>query len=704
MSPEQAAGQPAGFQADQFSLGAILYELATGRRAFARKTTVQTLSAILESEPPPLHEVNPSFPPPARWVVERCLAKNPADRYASTVDLAHQLRSVREHFAEASSGPSIADGALPKPRRRLRAWPIVATVLAALVVLLGLLAVPSVNDFVRERLGLLPLPAEKRVAVLPVVCRGGIEAERDACEGMFDFVIAKLGEQERFQRALSVVPAVEIRQSGVDSADAARRRLGATLAVHITAEQVGDQSLLSVSLIDTARLRQLRGSSRTFATSGVSRLDQAVDAVVEVLNLQLDEDAKSALRAGGTSVAAAATLFAQGLQATPYQTARTALEKYDQQRSLEQAIELFNRALELDRDYAHALAGLGEARLRLYQLTRQPEQIALAEGHCRRALELDNTLGQAWQTLGNLHAQTGQPEEALGDFKKALDRRPANAEIYRDIASAYDKLNRPKDAEAAFQTAFGLRPSSWSIYSYYGSFLNSKNRYVEAEAAFRQAMQMAPDNARLWSNLGGALYNQGRRGEALAAFDRSIAIHPSGIGYSNVATIRFYKGEYGAAARALEQASTLSPRDYRIWRNLGAAYYWAPGERERAAAAYSKAMELGEQERRIDATNGRLVIELADCAAMLGDKARALTLVDEALRLAPGNSQVQYMAADVYETLRDRDAALRWLGTALRAGYQRAELERSPSFERLRADPRYQKMIAALPAASSKPR
>jgi hypothetical protein len=355
MSPEQAAGQPAGFQADQFSLGAILYELATGRRAFARNTTVQTLSAILESEPTPLSEVNPAFPAPARWVVERCLAKHPADRYASTVDLAHELRSVRDHFAEASSGPRIANAGWPKAPRRLRAWQVVTT---ALVVLFGLLAVPSVNDVVRERLGWLPLPAEKRVAVLPVECRGGTQADRDACEGMFDFVVAKLGEQERFQRALSVVPALEIRQNGVDSADTARGRLAATLAVHITANQVGDQSLLSASLIDTGRLRQLRGASRTFATSGVSRLDQVVDAVVEVLNLQLDEDAKSALRAGGTSVAAAATLFAQGLQATPYQTARTALEKYDQQRSLEQAIEFFNRALELDPNYAHALAAL----------------------------------------------------------------------------------------------------------------------------------------------------------------------------------------------------------------------------------------------------------------------------------------------------------------------------------------------------------
>jgi tetratricopeptide (TPR) repeat protein len=83
---------------------------------------------------------------------------------------------------------------------------------------------------------------------------------------------------------------------------------------------------------------------------------------------------------------------------------------------------------------------------------------------------------------------------------------------------------------------------------------------------------------------------------------------------------------------------------------------------------------------------------------MLGDRAKARTLVDEALRLAPGDSEVHYRAADVFETLGNRDAALRWLGEALAAGRLRSDLERSPSFARLRADPRYAKLIASLPA------
>jgi Tol biopolymer transport system component len=102
MSPEQASGHPVDFRTDQFSLGAVLYEMATGKAPFHRATAAQTLAAIIQDEPQPLGEVNPKLPPPFRWIVERCLAKGPEERYASTQDLARELATVREHVTELS--------------------------------------------------------------------------------------------------------------------------------------------------------------------------------------------------------------------------------------------------------------------------------------------------------------------------------------------------------------------------------------------------------------------------------------------------------------------------------------------------------------------------------------------------------------------------------------------------------------------------
>jgi serine/threonine protein kinase len=100
MSPEQAAGRDLDFRSDQFSAGLVFYEMLTRRRLFHRATPVQTLSAIIQDEPLPLEGLNARVPPPLRWAIERCLAKDPAERYGSSSELVVNLRQIREKLAE----------------------------------------------------------------------------------------------------------------------------------------------------------------------------------------------------------------------------------------------------------------------------------------------------------------------------------------------------------------------------------------------------------------------------------------------------------------------------------------------------------------------------------------------------------------------------------------------------------------------------
>jgi Tol biopolymer transport system component len=136
MSPEQASGSPLDFRSDQFAFGSVLYEMATGKRAFQAKTAVETLSAILRAEPEPVASVNPEAPVPLRWLVERCLAKEPDERYASTRDLARDLAMLRDRLPEASSPTATV---APAHRVRLVAAAASAAMLVALagVFLLG---------------------------------------------------------------------------------------------------------------------------------------------------------------------------------------------------------------------------------------------------------------------------------------------------------------------------------------------------------------------------------------------------------------------------------------------------------------------------------------------------------------------------------------------------------------------------------------
>jgi serine/threonine protein kinase/WD40 repeat protein len=119
MSPEQATGAAVDYRSDQFSLGSILYEMATGRRAFERPSAPQTMTAIIQDEPEPVAALNPRIPAPLRWTLQRCLAKEAASRYASTEDLVRELATIRDNLAEASSpGGTLSEIRTAATRRR----------------------------------------------------------------------------------------------------------------------------------------------------------------------------------------------------------------------------------------------------------------------------------------------------------------------------------------------------------------------------------------------------------------------------------------------------------------------------------------------------------------------------------------------------------------------------------------------------------
>ncbi len=147
MSPEQAAGHATDYRSDQFALGLVLYEMATGLRAFVRTTAVETLTAILRDEPTPLLQVDPKLPQAFCWLVERCLAKDPDERYASTRDLARDLANLRDRLSREALAHTSPIGALARPRpARGRAFALLAACLAvtaAVGLASGLLLRPS---------------------------------------------------------------------------------------------------------------------------------------------------------------------------------------------------------------------------------------------------------------------------------------------------------------------------------------------------------------------------------------------------------------------------------------------------------------------------------------------------------------------------------------------------------------------------------
>ena len=142
MSPEQASGKAVDFHSDQFSFGAILYEMVTEKRPFQRATAAESMVAILREDPEPVGTLNPQTPPVLRWILERCMAKDPEERYASTRDLARDLQAIRDHISEVSGTFATVEGGPPSARR--------SRILVPALILLSLLAGAAIATWLRQ--------------------------------------------------------------------------------------------------------------------------------------------------------------------------------------------------------------------------------------------------------------------------------------------------------------------------------------------------------------------------------------------------------------------------------------------------------------------------------------------------------------------------------------------------------------------------
>ena len=209
MSPEQAAGREVDFRSDQFSFASMLYEVVTGSRPFHRDTPVQTMSAIIGDEPQPLWLLKPTAPEPFREIVERCLGKDPNNRYPSTQNLHNEIRDL----SSAQSKEVPFPGILMREKR----W-LFATLMSLLaVVALGLALTGVVTTESLRRLWSGPpatettMPDLKNLVILPFRASGGEPSSQIFATGLTETLTAKL-TQLTILPTLQVAPASEVRR------------------------------------------------------------------------------------------------------------------------------------------------------------------------------------------------------------------------------------------------------------------------------------------------------------------------------------------------------------------------------------------------------------------------------------------------------------------------------------------------------------
>lgn len=665
VAPEQLHGSQPDRRTDVHALGVVLYEMATGRRPHAQSSVAALVEAILKEEPAPLRSVRPEIPAEFEAIVCKAMDKDPGLRYQSARELAIDLQRL-------VSSRNLELIAQPRPRSLGLLWPAVAAVACLLIAFVWILVHRATSPPSPA-----PAPRARVVAVLPFEAIGANPENQALCRGLTELLTARLAQ---IGNGVEVIPTSEVQAQGVTSATDARRKLGATLVVEGSWNfAAGNQ--LTYSLVDANTRRSLNAAVvQPDLRNLLTTEDEAAGQLLAMMNLEVPRDTRTPAQQEVLAHPDAWQYYVRG---------RGYLLQYADPQNLRSAIALFNTAIDIEPSFALAWAGLGEAYWREFQDSRNEEFVPKAIEASAKAVRLNDKLAPVHVTLGTIDQGRGDYEAAVREFERALELDPESDAAYRGLAASYASLGKMDRAESAYLRAIAVRRDYWGSYSALGGFYYTQARYDDAAAQFRRAIDFAPENARGYTNLGGIYYLQGNYKQAQELYEKSITLEPNYRAYSNLGTLYFYNGRYADAARMFEKALQLNDTDSRVWRNLASAYYWAPGEREKARAAYGKAASLIDKELQINPRDSTLMLQLADCESMLGHSAKAVALVHQALALSPDSAEDLHLAAGIEEQVGNRQAALELLGKAIRAGYSIAEIERDPALQQLRADPRY---------------
>ncbi|MEO6487498.1 MAG: protein kinase [Thermoanaerobaculia bacterium] len=680
MSPEQAAGRAVDYRSDQFALGVILYEMLTGHLPFQAATAAETLVAIIRTDPPPMAHYNEAVPAELTRVVARLLSKDPEDRYASTRDLARDLREIRDRITN-STGPRHDSTPRRSPLRRRGA--MIAAALAVIAFGAGVVTI------IRNAPTPLEAPAgikAQSIAVLPFRDLSGSPEGQMLTDGITATVSSRLARTPIRVAAQFVGSAVDV----TDDPKELARRSGADLLLQGNVQRFGEQLRVSFSLIDPARATQLAADTVTGPAADLFALQDLIgDRVVSLLKLQ-DRDA----------AAKGKVAIANPADQRLYLEAYGLLWRLKDDSSVDLAIGRLESLLSNARDSAPVNALLGRAYLTRYRRLRKPADLEQAALFAGRAVELDPTLADAHAVLGDVHIHTGNAAGAETEFRRALQLEPNLPLAVVGLADTLAKLGRGNDAEAEYARAVRIAPDWPSVYSKRGGFYYARGDFKRAVEDWERMAELIPDSPRGYANLGAAYMALGQYEKALQSHQRSLSISPSAAAYVNRGTCEYLLGRYSDAVRSFEKATELTPDNPVCWMGLGDARRWAGTPPAATEEAYAHAIRTAAIARAANKEDPLPRVIAAVSHAKSGRAAEARREIDAALRMDPTNATTLYQAAVIAAIRKDAESATGWLNRAIANGYSKHDAARDPEFRDLREDPAFQKVIATARKAS----
>jgi len=542
MSPEQARGERVDHRSDIFSLGVVIYEMATGEVPFKRKSSAETMNAVINEPHTPVAEINKEIPAELYAVIDRALSKEPADRYQRMGDMLSDLRQVGR--AVGLLGPSDSEAPLipyvPLGRRSGRRW-MSAMVLLGLTLLVGL----GLWFFYLRPAPQPPLRIQSLV-VLPLENLSGDPQQEYFADGMTDALIGDLAKIGALH-VISRTSAMHYKGTKKSLPEIARE-LKVDAVVEGTVQRAGDRVGVRVQLIQASTDRHLWVETYERDLRDVLGLQSEIaHAIAREIQAKITS-AEQVRLAGNRSVNRKA--FDDHLQGRYlYWHMRT-------KENLEKAIEYFQSAISADPTYAPAYVGLADC----YNLLGTEQIGALPPIEARRqakeavgtALELDSELAEAHAALGWVKHFDWEWAAAEREFKLAIELNPNHANGHLFYAGFLASSGRLEEGIREVNRAQELDPFSLAISAQRGFILENARRYDEAIEQLRRVIAMDPNHYPAYWYLGHTYAADGQFNEAIAASERAAALSgraPGSLGFLGLA--------YGLAGRKDEANKVL---------------------------------------------------------------------------------------------------------------------------------------------------